>query len=279
MKRFTLLTLLSGVLAFFSFIKIADDDKNPAEKKGIRYVNYAIFGKNYARTPIFDNQLKNHVYYISSGHGGPDPGAMTQKDGTWISEDEYAYDVCLRLARNLIGHGAKVYMIVRDENDGIRDEYLLAMDKDETVWGGSTLPLNQKSRLQQRSSIINQLYEENRSKGFKKQRAIMVHIDSRYTHQKVDIFFYHKNGSEEGRKLTHSLYNTVKTKYDEKQKDRGYYGVVSSRDLWMLRETKPTGIYIELGNIANAFDQRRLLIPDNRQAIANWLSLGFLKAN
>src|SRR5690606_19130244 len=108
----------------------------------------------------------------------------------WISEDEYAYDVSLRIARNLITHSAKVYMITRDENDGIRDEELLEMDKDETVWGGLTMPLNQRERLAQRTDVINRLYRENQAKGYKIQRTLETHIDSRYEDKKVDVFFY-----------------------------------------------------------------------------------------
>lgn len=248
-----------------------------AEGNATKFVNYKIFGAKYAKTPIYDAKLKGHAYYIVSGHGGPDPGAMTKKGDTWISEDEYAYDVSLRLARNLIGHGATVYMITRDENDGIRDEKILPMDKDETVWGGAKMPLNQKSRLNQRTTIINKLYEANKKKGYKDQRVIVTHVDSRYTSRKVDIFFYHNQKSENGKTLAHTMFDTIKNKYATHQKDRGYDGVVATRDLWMLRESKPTTIYIELGNIQNDFDQRRLLIPNNRQAIANWLALGIVK--
>lgn len=277
MKR--LLLGVFVVAAFFCLASITPSSSDPTEVFGgaTRFVNYKIFGKKYAKTPIYNSKLKGHAYYIVSGHGGPDPGAMTKKGKVWISEDEYAYDVSLRLARNLIGHGATVYMITRDENDGIRDEAILAMDKDETVWGGKSMPLNQKSRLNQRTSIINKLYDTNKKKGYKTQRVIVTHVDSRYANRKVDIFFYHNQHSNEGKTLTHTMFNTIKSKYNTHQKDRGYDGVVSSRDLWMLRETKPTTVYIELGNIQNAFDQKRLLIPDNRQAIANWLALGVLK--
>jgi N-acetylmuramoyl-L-alanine amidase len=40
----------------------------------------------------------------------------------------------------------------------------------------------------------------------------------------------------------------------------------------MLRETKvPQAVYIELGNIQNPYDQLRLVLPKNRQALANWI--------
>ncbi|SOE22473.1 N-acetylmuramoyl-L-alanine amidase [Spirosomataceae bacterium TFI 002] len=266
---------LSTIVLFLTlFVGLTSFEDKPTNNAAIRYISYSIFGEKYAKTPIIDTQLKGHVYYIVSGHGGPDPGAMTKKDGVWISEDEYAYDVSLRLARNLISHSAKVYMITRDENDGIRDLELLPMDKDETVWGGKAMPLNQKARLKQRSDAINQLYHENKSKGYSTQRTIVTHVDSRYESKKIDIFFYHNQNSSEGRNLAKHMYKTIKTEYDEHQKGRGYTGEVGTRNLWMLRETIPPTVFIELGNITNDFDQKRLLLHNNRQAIANWLSQG-----
>ena len=51
---------------------------------------------------IKDNSLANKVYYIVAGHGGPDPGARCTDCKSTMCEDEYAYDVSLRLARELI---------------------------------------------------------------------------------------------------------------------------------------------------------------------------------
>jgi len=48
--------------------------------------------------------------------------------------------------------------------------------------------------------------------------------------------------------------------------------------LHMLRETKPTSIYIELGNITNPKDQKRIIWTNNRQALANWLYEGIVAA-
>ncbi|EXY73243.1 N-acetylmuramoyl-L-alanine amidase family protein [Bacteroides fragilis str. 3988T(B)14] len=39
----------------------------------------------------------------------------------------------------------------------------------------------------------------------------------------------------------------------------------------------PASVFVELGNIQNTFDQRRLVIPSNRQALAKWLMEGFIK--
>jgi N-acetylmuramoyl-L-alanine amidase len=61
---------------------------------------FPIFGKDHAYVPLESSKLKGKVYYLISGHGGPDPGAMTTRSGKKICEDEYAYDVTLRLCKN-----------------------------------------------------------------------------------------------------------------------------------------------------------------------------------
>ncbi len=235
-----------------------------------------ILGKDYEEITVEDETLKGCVYYLISGHGGPDPGAMTKKDGNFLCEDEYAYDVTLRLARNLLSHGAKVYVIVRDENDGIRDQEYLGYDKDEVVWFKQKIPANQVRRLKQRTTVVNELHEKEKATA-KLQKMICIHVDSRSVGEKIDIFFYHFPGSTSGKETADTLLQTIDAKYKEHQKNRGYKGVVKARDLYVLRESKPSAVYIELGNITNEFDQKRILIPDNRQAIANWLFLGVQK--
>lgn len=236
---------------------------------------FSLLGKKYEKVEVIDNKLKGELFYLISGHGGPDPGANCTKDGHLICEDEYAYDIVLRLARNLISHGAQVYVIVTDNNDGIREFTYLKSDHDETTYDGKTIPLNQIKRLKQRTDLINKLYKVHQGKY--KQKLIEIHIDSRNEDKKIDLFFYHFPGSEEGKKVATKMLETVKEKYNVHQKDRGYQGVVKERDLYSLRETLPLCIYIEVGNITNEFDQKRILIANNRQALANWLAEGLMK--
>ncbi|MDI3505171.1 MAG: N-acetylmuramoyl-L-alanine amidase, partial [Bacteroidota bacterium] len=40
---------------------------------------------------------------------------------------------------------------------------------------------------------------------------------------------------------------------------------------------KPASILVEVGNIQNDFDRRRIILENNRQAMANWMTLGFIK--
>ena len=79
-----------------------------------------LFGTQYAKYTIDNERLKGACFYLVSGHGGPDPGAIGTYEGHQLCEDEYAYDIMLRLARNLLIQSAKVHIIIQDADDGIR---------------------------------------------------------------------------------------------------------------------------------------------------------------
>ncbi|GJM35095.1 MAG: hypothetical protein DHS20C18_40960 [Saprospiraceae bacterium] len=247
-------------------------ENNPEEgpgKAGNR--NFPIFGKDYAYTPLRSNKLKGKVFYVVGGHGGPDPGAMGRRGDYVLCEDEYAYDVALRLCRNLIAHGATAYMITRDPDDGIRSDKYLKCDTDEVLWGGTKMSYSQKTRLFQRSDIINELYEKHRLQGVVEQTMIVIHVDSRSKKERTDLFFYHFPGNSEGQTIAAALHKKMKQKYKQYRKGGFYHGTVSGRDLHMLRECKPRAVYIELANIRNTFDQQRIILEKNRQLIADWL--------
>ncbi|MDD4425665.1 MAG: N-acetylmuramoyl-L-alanine amidase [Mariniphaga sp.] len=249
----------------------ASPAKTPLATKTRRY---EIFGSNYQDVEIVDDQLKGAVYHLVAGHGGPDPGAVG-KYGDWqLCEDEYAYDVTLRLARNLIQHGATVYMITRDSNDGIREDSYLKPDKDEICYPNLRIPLNQTKRLKQRTDAVNNLYRKHKGSF---QRMVAIHVDSRSHGENIDVFFYHDKRSNTGRKAARILQKVFQQKYDQHQPGRGYNGTVSDRNLYVVRNTLPVAIYIELGNINHRRDQQRFIISSNRQALANWMFEGFLE--
>lgn len=252
-------------------------DDTPFTKKGIKEINVPLMGPKYENIIVEDNSLEGQVYYIISGHGGPDPGAMCTDCASDMCEDEYAYDVSLRLARDLMQHGATVHMIVQDANDGIRDDQYLKCDIDETLLGKHTIPLNQLKRLKERADAVNKLYKKYKKKGVKVQKAIEIHVDSRNKDKRQDVFFYYNKNSEESKKLATTVQEVFESKYAKHQKDRGYHGYVESRGLYMVRNLIPTTLFVELANIKNVEDHKRLIISSNRQALANWLFEGMRK--
>ena len=205
---------------------------------------YKIFGPKYQQVTISSNELSGAIYYLKSGHGGPDPGALGKYNGHTISEDEYAYDVILKL------------------------------DKDEVCYPNLTIPLNQVQRLRQRTEAVNKLYRANKGKF---QRMISVHVDARSTNKNIDVFFYHDKRSKTGEKTARIMKNTFEEKYRKHQPGRGYHGTVSDRNLYVVANTLPVSVYIELGNIHHKRDQQRIITADNRQALANWMTEALVK--
>ena len=238
-------------------------------------INEPLFGKQLANVKVTSNRLAGACFYVVSGHGGPDPGAIGKVGRYELHEDEYAYDIALRLARNLMQEGAEVHIIIQDAKDGIRDDSYLSNSKRETCMGDA-IPLNQVHRLQQRCDKINALYRKDR-KNHSYCRAIFIHIDSRSKGKQTDVFFYYSNKKGDSKRLANNMKDTFESKYDKHQPNRGFSGTVSGRNLYVLSHTTPASVFVELGNIQNTFDQRRLVINSNRQALAKWLMEGFLK--
>lgn len=241
---------------------------------GAKNIHEPLFGKALANVKVTGNRLKGACFYVVSGHGGPDPGAIGKIGNIELHEDEYAYDVALRLARNLMEEGAKVHIIIQDAKDGIRDDRYLNNSKRETCMGAA-IPLNQVARLKQRCAKINELYRKDRQT-YKYCRAIFLHVDSRSKGHQTDVFFYHCKNKVESKRLATTMKNTFESKYDKHQPNRGFTGTVGPRNLYVLTNTSPASVFVELGNIQNTFDQRRFVISSNRQALAKWMMEGFI---
>lgn len=218
--------------------------------------------------------LGGTVFYLASGHGGPDPGAIGKYGREQLPEDEYAYDVTIRLAGLLKQQGARVYMLVQDPNDGIRDAAVLKLDHDEVAYPHQPIPLNQTARLNQTTTAVNKLYASHKSTY---QRFITIHVDSRSQGEKIDVFFYHHSNSKVGKRLAKHIHQRFKANYKRHQPDRPYSGNVLTRNtLYVVKNSQPPTVFIELGNIQNRLDQRRFLLASNRLALANWMMQGIV---
>lgn len=257
----------------------AVDDAPTSLKVSSKMLSVPLFGDKYKDVEITDLELKDQVFYIVPGHGGPDPGAIAKNvDGAYtICEDEYAYDVSLRLAKNLMQKGATVFVIVEDENDGIRDDKYLECDKDETSYGGHDIPASQKKRLRQGMNKVNKLYSKYKKKGFTNQWMVSLHIDAQGEEDRQDVFFYYQSDSEKSKNKAVDIQQVFEEKYDVYRKEEKYNGTVSSRPLYVVRNSDPEPIFIELANIHNPEDRKRILFPKNRQLLADWITEGFTK--
>ena len=93
--------------------------------------------------------------------------------------------------------------------------------------------------------------------------AVLIHLFKKVVISEIE-------GSVVQRCAQHA-YHVLENGYKKVNKNRGYDGTVTARDLHMLRETKVPSAYIELGNIKHPTDQKRLFLSANRQLISEWL--------
>ena len=251
-----------------------NNDAEGSDGATYRTRGYDIFGEDYREVERVSQDLRGHYFYLIAGHGGPDPGAMATVEGNRVCEDEYAYDVVLRIARHILRQGGTPYVIVRDGDDGIRDEKYLPCDYDEVVWGDLEVPRGQVARLTQRTQTVNQLARE--AKSPKGQWCIEVHVDSRHAERQTDLFFYHQRDSDLSEDMAEEMRDALKRNYKRQRRKIDYRGTILPRDLHTLRETEVPTVYIELGNIQHSFDQKRVLLHRNREALARWLVEGIV---
>jgi N-acetylmuramoyl-L-alanine amidase len=251
---------------------IHQSESKSAYKENVSFEKEPLFGKNYEEYQVEDQVLAGACFFLVSGHGGPDPGAIYYSDGKNLHEDEYAYDIMLRLARNLLMHGATVHIIIQDAKDGIRDDEYLNNNDAETCMGDE-IPYGQEQRLKQRCDKINSLGARSKEKY---QRAIFIHLDSRNKTEQTDIYFYHSN-EPRSEKTAEVLRTVFQTQYSKFQASRVFKGTVSFRDLYVLRNATPPSVYVEVGNIRNRFDQKRFILSNNRQALASWFLQAFIE--
>ena len=262
-----------GCLILSRIYLLPSTPKGKKKKKGKTSVCEPLFGPNYQTVRIKSHELEGACLYLVSGHGGPDPGAIGKVRGRELHEDEYAYDIILRLARALTEKGAKVHVIIQDAKDGIRNDRYLDNSERETCMG-QPIPLGQVERLQQRCDAINRLSRKDKEKY---KRSIFIHVDSRGKKDQVDVFFYHSPGSQQGKRLAQNIHRTFERKYDRHQPNRGFRGTVSARNLYVLLKSRPVAAFLELGNIQNERDRKRLVLPSNRQALADWICEGIAR--
>lgn len=247
--------------------------KGKRKGKSQSTITEPLFGPELQTVKVKSHELDGACLYLVSGHGGPDPGAIGMVGKRELHEDEYAYDIILRLARSLMEKGATVHIIIQDAKDGIRNDRYLSNSERETCMG-DPIPLGQIARLQQRCDAINRLTRKDREKY---KRSIFIHVDSRGKKDQVDVFFYHAPGSKYGKRLAENIHKTFDRKYDKHQPNRGFRGTVSERNLYVLLNSNPAAAFLELGNIQNERDRKRLILSSNREALANWICEGIVK--
>ncbi|MDA3956191.1 LysM peptidoglycan-binding domain-containing protein [Oceanispirochaeta sp.] len=140
--------------------------------------------------PPLSRKLRDFTVIIDPGHGGLDPGAIVaSSDGNgntvYVVEDEYCYDISLRVYRDLIRHGADVVLTVISPNQVIRtteDASLTFVNEKNEVYNDSKVnrfvdawPVGNAWGLDQRKEVARLALRESPGN---KSVFISIHADN-----------------------------------------------------------------------------------------------------
>ncbi len=159
--------------------------------------------------PRLSRILEGYRIVIDPGHGGIDPGAIVEnQDGrgnkVYVVEDEYCYDIALRVYKDLKRHGADVLMTVISPNHTIRqspDASLTFVNEKNEVWNSlaynksnqdSCWPVGSRTGLNRRVEMAENFFG---SAEREKTLFISIHADNQPYAGEGTIVAYHPGDS------------------------------------------------------------------------------------
>ena len=233
------------------------------------------------RTPK-STQLKGITIVLDPGHGGLDPGAIVKStdglgDTLYITEDEYVYDIALRMVPLLKEHGAQVQLTILSPNHLVRDttpaSRTLIHEKNE-IYNSlaknrtnalEDWPVGGTRGLERRAEVAQELFTHLGGE----QVFISLHADnSPGTPRAAGVLFQESTGSKE---VTASRFAQILAD------NLGPGAYTKPRDLGVLRNNgAPNKVLVEVRNVAYQEHAWALRFANSRQMDAQNLVNGIL---
>ncbi len=198
--------------------------------------------------PVSSLPTTNKIIVIDPGHGGVDPGAISDNGK---KEKDITLNISLKLKR-LLEQSGTVVILTRSEDVGLYTEK------------SRTYSQKKNEDLRNRRIMVNDIAPD---------IFITIHLNSFPQKRYYGAQTFYQKGSEKGKRLAELIQEELKNVLDKNNKR-----VPQSRDtIYLLREVNATSILVECGFLSNANEARQLCDTKYQEKIAWSIYTGIIR--
>lgn len=195
----------------------------------------AIFKGELASLKMEDSTLQNTVYYLITNDSGK------------IRPNKLKNEIARRMARKLLEHSARVYVLDNSLNDSLN--------------------------LMDLSSLVNKRYLRHHGAY---QRLLVIKADDDLTKSKTEVTVHHYAESREGKKMANSILKVLGGNAVKHKSVQEYSRIFTDfKEVSFAKNILPTITFIEMGRNSDK-TSKTLKVSSNKRNIADLITSGIL---